>query len=448
MSHPILLPKLGNTVETCIIERWHKQVGDTVAVGDILCDVETDKATLEVESTAAGTLLALHFAEGDEVVVLATIATVGDPGETGKQLALLPTQTQPGAAIAISPRARKLATQHNASYTDIVGTGPNGRIIERDVQARLVTNSASESEQSITNQPAMTPVAKRMVERGGFQAPEQGSGPKGRIMRRDLGQASPPIESEQQNVTICQPDDTQSANVTVIPVKSARRVIAQRMLQATQTTAPFTIHRYADARALKTYRQRLKSSPPELGLNQITLNELVLFATIRTLTQHPELNAYFLGNEIHQFGTVDLAFAVDTPRGLLVPVIRRAEILTLHALANEGKRLGDACLSGNVSPDELTGGTFTVSNLGSLGVETFTPVLNLPQVGILGIGNISLRPIEEPATDASNMSVQFVPQIALSLTIDHQAVDGAPAARFLGTLAMNLANIDILTAGK
>lgn len=414
MATPILLPKLGNTVETCIIETWHKQVGDPVQVGDVLCDVETDKATLEVEATAAGTILALHFAVGDEVAVLATIATVGEAGETVQSVTALASD----APSPISPRARKLAAQNGVDVSGLAGSGPNGRIIERDVVARVDDASAAA--------PAMTPIAKRMVDSGEFHAPAQGSGPKGRIMRRDLDSGVVQVPAAE--------------SITVIPVKGPRKVIAQRMLNSVQTTAPFTLHRYADARALKRYRQRLKESAPQLGLADITLTDLVLFATVRSLSQHPELNAHFLQTEIHQFGRVDLGFAVDTPRGLMVPVIRAADSLSLFALSSEVKRLVDACQSGRISPDELAGGTFTVSNLGSLGIETFTPVLNPPQVGILGVGNITLRPVENAA------EVQTVPHLALSLTVDHQAVDGAPAARFLQTVGTNLANIDLLSA--
>lgn len=443
------LLKLGNTVESCIIETWHKQVGDLVAAGDVLCDVETDKATLEVESPDAGMLLALFVQEGDEVPVLTTIAAIGEPGEEVSHLRPVedvylsssmphlqqPQETRQSSFVrssassersqsGISPRAKKLAKREGLNWSGISGTGPNGRIIERDIQAVLTTR------------PQVTPVVQRMVVSGEYDVPSQGSGPKGRIMRRDLQQ---PTKTQR---SIIQEEHA----VEIVPVKGIRKVIAERMRNAIQTTVPFTLHISADARALKKYRQRLKTSDPGLGLSNVTIHDLILFTVVLTLRQHRGLNAHFLEDEIHQFSQVDLGFAVDTPQGLLVPVIREAQTYSLKALANEAKRLADVSLSGKARPDELTGGTFTVSNLGSLGIETFTPVLNPPQVAILGVGNINLKPIEVESHE-DNAQIEFVPHLNLSLTVDHQAIDGAPAARFMRTFVHNLSNIDLLTAG-
>jgi pyruvate dehydrogenase E2 component (dihydrolipoamide acetyltransferase) len=207
-----------------------------------------------------------------------------------------------------------------------------------------------------------------------------------------------------------------------------------------QTTAQLTLNASADARALQEYRKRLKGSVESLGLQKVTINDLVLFVVARTLLQYPELNALFMDDAIHLYKNVHLGVAVDTPRGLIVPVIRNANALSLRQIAQESGRLADACLSGNVSPDELNGGTFTVTNLGILGIESFTPVLNAPQVGILGVGNINLKPVEV------NGDITFIPHLGLSLTINHQVVDGAPAARFLQTLSQNLAQLELLLA--
>jgi pyruvate dehydrogenase E2 component (dihydrolipoamide acetyltransferase) len=219
-----------------------------------------------------------------------------------------------------------------------------------------------------------------------------------------------------------------------------RKIVAERMLHSLQSTAQLTLTASADARALLAYRERLKTSTPEHGLNSVSINDLVLFAVARALLAHPDLNATFDGAAITRHRRAHLAFAVDTPRGLLVPVIRDAGALSLKALSAEAKRLIRACVDGTVAPDALNGGTFTVSNLGALGIETFTPVLNPPQVGILGVGGIALKPTQDGA------SVAFHPHLALSLTINHQVIDGAPAARFLQTLTRLLADIDLLSA--
>jgi pyruvate dehydrogenase E2 component (dihydrolipoamide acetyltransferase) len=172
----------------------------------------------------------------------------------------------------------------------------------------------------------------------------------------------------------------------------------------------------------------------------VTINDLMLFAVARTLRQFPQLNATFENGELRQFKRVHLGFAVDTPRGLLAPVIRNADAMTLKQLADESSRLNKAVQDGKIAPDSLSGGTFTVTNLGSFGIESFTPILNAPQVAILGVGNVNLKAIEVDG------EVRHIPHIGLSLTIDHQVVDGAPGARFLQTLARNLAQIELLLA--
>jgi pyruvate dehydrogenase E2 component (dihydrolipoamide acetyltransferase) len=220
-----------------------------------------------------------------------------------------------------------------------------------------------------------------------------------------------------------------------------RKVIAERMLQSLQTTAQLTLNASADARALQVLRKRLKESPEAMGLRGITINDLVLFAVARTLPAFPGLNALFTGAEIHQYRSVNLGIAVDTPKGLMVPVVRGADALSLRQLSAEAKRLATACQAGKIMPDELAGGTFTVTNLGAFGVESFTPVLNPPQVGILGVSGIQLKPVEV------GDKVKFVPHLGLSLTINHQVVDGAPAARFLQALGQAIAAIDLLLAG-
>ncbi|MBW7883265.1 MAG: 2-oxo acid dehydrogenase subunit E2 [Caldilineaceae bacterium] len=465
MATPIIMPKQGNTVESCIIVAWKKAVGDPVAVDDVLCEIETDKATMEVVSPESGTLLAILHEAGEEVPVLENIAVVGAPGEdvsewgaaseaassaeaqpaaTPLAAAVAPPVQPSGAAgeagaagpVGISPRARGLAARRGIDASSLVGTGPQGRVIERDVQAAIVA------------QPKLTPVARAMVAEGGFRVPAQGSGPGGRITSRDLR-----VEAQQATAAAPAPApmpvpsqvlDRQAATageVEVIPVKGVRKIIAERMLQSLQTTAQLTLNSSADARALQAYRRRLKESPEALGLRGITINDLILFAVARTLPAFPALNALFSGEEIHHYRRVHLGVAVDTPKGLMVPVVRGADTMSLREISAEAKRLATACLDGKVMPDELTGGTFTVTNLGAFGVESFTPVLNPPQVAILGVCNIQPKAVEVGG------EIQFVPHIGLSLTINHQVVDGAPAARFLQALGQSVAQIDLMLAG-
>ena len=282
-------------------------------------------------------------------------------------------------------------------YADINGSGPEGRIIERDIRAL------------IERRPRLSPVAQKMLDSGDYRLPAVEAG-SARLGKSDLVPAS----------------DDERQDVTVIPLRGIRKTIARRMLESLQTTAQLTLQRNADAIALRRLRAKFKSADEGLGLRGVTINDMLLFALARSLTAFPALNARFEDDAIFQHAAVQLGMAVDTERGLLVPVIRDADRLSLRGMSLEARRLSMACREGRVLPDELSGGTFTVSNLGGLGIEAFTPILNPPQVVILGVGAISLKPVE------SSAGVDFMPQIALSLTVNHQVVDGAPAARFLG----------------
>ncbi len=420
MPKAIVMPKLGNTVESALILTWHVGVGDPVSAGQPLCEIETDKATIEVESSATGILLARFFEAGDEVPVMRNIAVVGRAGEAFDDLSpvsaapaepVAPSDEKRADKVFISPRARNLARQKGIDVSDIKGTGPEERIIERDIRALL------------DQQLKLTPVAKAMLESGEYQIADESTIDR-RVAKSDLAPTS----------------SGDSAEVKEIPLTRLRRTIAKRMLESIQTTAQLTLHASADATALRGFRVRLKSSADALGLRGITLNDLLLFAVARTLPTFPELNARFEQDRLFQYVRVQLGMAVDTPRGLLVAVIRDADSLSLRALSDEARRLADACREGSIRPDELAGGSFTVSNLGSLGIDSFTPILNPLQVGILGIGSIKLEPVERAG------EVIFAPHIGLSLTVNHQAVDGAPAARFLAQLRENIANIELLLA--
>lgn len=426
MASEVLLPKQGNTVESCIIVQWKMNEGDAVKTGDVLMEVETDKATMDVESTADGVLLKRLVAEGDDVPVLSPVAIVGEEGESVDETAGGGTTTageppaQPAEAPApapspapeaasaggdasparrrrggakISPRARRLAKTRDVDYEGITGSGPGGRIMVRDVEAALEAGTAA---------PAGA----------GGQAATGGA----RATGAEIAAAGVASET---------------------PVKGVRKLIAERMHASLASTAQLTMDASADARALLAYRKRLKSADAE-RLQSVSINDLVLYATSRVLREHPELNATFADGVIRTYEQVDLGFAVDTPRGLMVPVVRGADRRSLVDLAEEAHRLAKGCLEGGITPDEFSGGTFSVTNLGTFGIERFTPVLNPPQVAILGVCAITQR----PAPDGEG----FIPMIGLSLTIDHQVVDGAPAARFLQALGRAISQIDLTLA--
>lgn len=445
MATPVILPRQGQSVETCLLVEWRVQPGETVAEGDIVCEVETDKASFEIEAPCGGTLLAHFFEVDEDVPVLINIAAIGDAGENcddlrpdGGSEPAAESAAEPEAApeaapvviadsareivagsagdSAVSPRAKGLATSKGLDAAGLAGSGPGGRVIERDVKAALAA------------QPAMTPAA---IAAGGA-TPAVGSGIGGRITAAD--RATAPAESAAPVAAIAD-------EVTEIPVKGIRKLIADRMLESLQTTAQLTLNSWAPAEQMLGLRKRFKGADESLGLNGVTVNDILLFAIARSLGDFPELNAIFANNTVYQHKGVHLAFAVDTPRGLMVPVIRNADQLSLKQISGEAKRLARACFDGAISPDEMQGGTFTVSNLGNFGIEVFTPVLNPPQVGILGIGCAALKPVKTAD------GIGYESQLCLSLTINHQVVDGAPAARFLQAMRNALGNIDLLLAG-
>ena len=446
MATIVVLPKQGNSVESCLIVRWLKNVGEAVKDGDGLCEVETDKATVEVPATASGILLAQARKQGEDVPVQTPIAVIGNAGEDVAALLGAPaapaaaavaaesTQvspevrksgspevtTAPVASAGSSPRAREAAAAKGVDMSTISGTGPNGLVIERDIAAA----------------PRMTPAAKA----AGGATPAAGTGLAGTITAAD--RAAPVSAGLPDFRTSGLPDRGTAApgTVTDIPVKSIRKIIAERMRQSISTTAQLTLNTTAKATAMNALRARYKAAGESVGLNAPSVNDLILFAVSRTLPKFPAVNAHFLGDKIRQFSDIHIGVAVDTERGLMVPVVKDAGRKSVAEIGRDVKALAKACQEGAVKPEQLSGSTFTVTNLGALGIEHFTPVLNVPEVAILGVGGIVLRPYE------GAKGVEFIPSIALSLTIDHQGLDGAPAARFLQALVKAIEAIDLVVA--
>jgi pyruvate dehydrogenase E2 component (dihydrolipoamide acetyltransferase) len=282
----------------------------------------------------------------------------------------------------------------------------------------------------------ISPRARRLAEKEGVNfSTVKGSGSGGRIVEKDIRAAIP-----QSGVAAQEPGPVQAEPVREIPVSGLRKIIAERMAKSLSSTAQLTLHTSADASAILSYRKKLKASSEDAGLTSITINDLVLFTVSRILPQYPRLNSHFLGDRIAEYSGVHLGMAVDTNRGLMVPVIRAAHSLSLKQLSIRATELRQACRGETIAPDDLKGGTFTVTNLGPLDVQLFTPVLNIPEVAILGLGNIELKQV------MVNDQVQFIPHIGLSLTVNHQAVGGAPAAAFLQEIAQGLARFELLLA--
>ncbi|GHU24386.1 acetyltransferase component of pyruvate dehydrogenase complex [Spirochaetia bacterium] len=438
MAYLLIMPRQGNTVESCVITGIKVKEGDVVSAETIVYEVETDKATFEIPAGSAGTVLKLLHAEGDDVPVLEPIAVIGSAGEdwagavgsTEKTLPASPETPPVKAPVqqavpvlpldahgAISPRAKNLAAGEGVGLDGIQGSGPGGRIIERDIKAALQDKA---------------PLSAAAKAAGAATIPASGSGLAGRVILADL--TTPQTSDVPVAATLHV--RTEGA-VTETPIKGIRKLIADRMYQSLAESAQFTLNASAPAQQIQEFRKRAKAADESLGLGKITVNDLILFAVSRVLPVFPFMNAHKIGDTLRTFERVHLGVAVDTPKGLMVPVIKNADLLSLRNISAEAKRLAAAAQGGSVKPDELTGSTFTVTNLGSLGVTNFTPVLNAPEVAILGVCNIELKPVESAG------EIAFEPHIGLSLTINHQVVDGAPAARFLKAFGDALATIDL-----
>ncbi len=449
MATPVIMPRQGQSVESCIITKWNKQVGDKVAVGDLLFTYETDKATFDEESQVEGTLLAILHEEGDDVPCLENVCVIGSEGEDVSQFMAAATApeaaaqpetaapAQPEAApaanaaantaqvaskaaegdIKISPRARAYAEKTGVDYRYAVPSGAEGRIIERDIVALR--------EQGVM----VTPAASGEYLAGGSRI--EGTGIGGRVSVEDL---SAPAAAAQPV------DAVQAPEYEDVKLTNIRKVIARSMTASLSSMAQLTLNTSFDATELMAYRKKVKENGEKLGLANITLNDMVLYAVSRTLPNHKDLNAHLLEDKMRYFTNVHLGMAVDTERGLMVPTIFNANKLSLNDIAVEAKKCAADCQKGSINPDKLSGASFTVSNLGSLGIESFTPVINPPQTGILGVDNIVTRVKEV------NGQIKTYPAMGLSLTFDHRALDGAPAAKFLKELAANLENFSALLA--
>ncbi len=397
------MPKQGQSVETCIITQWYKNKGDKVEKGDLLFAYETDKAAFEEESPVSGILLEIFFNEGDEVPVLENVAMIGQEGESIADLGNSDKSGEPEKPVVkeeqtedervrISPRAKALARDKNIDIASLKGSGPNGRIIVRDV------------EKSKAQSP--TP---------GYTRPER---PEERV----------------------RPDSPVSGDdFEVVQASNIRKIIARNMEASLQNSAQLTHHLSADARKILKIRKKIKQAADEGSLSNITLNDIVCYSVVRALKKEPEINAHFLGDTIRKFKKVHLGIAVDTDRGLMVPVLKNADDFSLEGLSVRLKELVNQCKAGKIDPELLASeqGSFTVSNLGYYGIELFTPVLNLPQGGILGVNTIQYQP-----RDLGEGTIGFVPVIGLSLTYDHRLIDGASASRFLKTIKDVIENFE------
>ncbi len=410
MANGVLMPKQGITVESCILTKWNVKVGDTVKKGDVLFSYETDKSAFDQESEFEGEVLALFCEEGDEVPVLTNVLAIGNKGEDYSSLApsgsqaseakeqaevvkeevkveevpttATPTQSEDGKIFA-SPRAKNLATKLGVDLLTATPTGPNGRIIESDVR-RASVNPA-------------------------------------------------PIKTASEVKTYSM-EDFKAFKDEKMP--NIRKVIAKSMMNSLSSMAQLTMTLTFDCTNIIELRKVLKANAEKYSLPSITFNHIIIYAVSRVLKNHKDLNAHLInGDTMRYFDHVNMGIATDTPRGLLVPTLFGADTLSLSEIAVQSKKLSNDAIAGGINPELLSGGTFTISNVGTMGIESFTPVINPPQTGILGVNALETR-----VKLGKNDEVIPYTAMGLSLTFDHRALDGAPAGRFLKELKEYLEN--------
>ena len=408
---PVTMPKSGITVESCILTKWNVKVGDSVKEGDVLFSYETDKSSFDLQSEVAGEVLAIFYSEGDEIAVGENVLVVGEhgvdascfaPGNASAPAVEVkaevkeekPAQTVEKQAVKsvdgkifASPRAKNLANKLGVDLKTAVATGPNGRIIERDVRQASVTK----------NEVASVEVAETKLE---TKAP----------------------------VDVKAFKDEKMSNI--------RKVIAKNMMNSLSSMAQLTHNISFDCTNIMAFRKYLKDNAEKLNLPSITVNNIIVFAVSRVIKNHKDLNAHLLNNDtMRYFEHVNMGIATDTPKGLLVPVLFGADTMSLSEIAVKSKKLSSDAINGTIAPDLLSGGSFTISNVGTMGIESFTPVINPPQTGILGVNTLETRV-------KLGKNGEIIPYTAmnLSLSYDHRALDGAPASRFLKELKEYLEN--------
>ncbi|MEO8972289.1 MAG: dihydrolipoamide acetyltransferase family protein [Ktedonobacteraceae bacterium] len=426
------MPKMGDTMEEGKILHWLKNVGDTVKKGDMLAEVETDKVNIEIEAFSSGVLRKILTAEGESAPIGAAIALIGaadEPfaGENGSSSSSVKAAVAPvgeetnthreamqqssgtvatsiassstmnnGERIFISPLARRFAEEHQLDYAALQGTGPNGRIIKMDVEAALVQLAQLQSA-------ASTPtIVQPQV---------------------DAPAPQPAFAFEPQLAAI------ETDEVIEIPLTSMRRTIARRLSQSMQTSPHFYVTSVIDTTNLAVLRRHINDyAAHELTPVKVSFNDLIVRAVARALVRMPQVNVSFAEDKLLQKKTINIGVAVALEQGLIVPVLKNAEQRGILDIARETRRLAEAVRDGKLRPEEFSGGTFTVSNLGMFEVESFTAVINPPESAILAVGSITPTPV------VVDGQVVVRDRMKVTLSSDHRAIDGALAARFLQEL--------------
>ncbi|SDO48476.1 pyruvate dehydrogenase E2 component (dihydrolipoamide acetyltransferase) [Paenibacillus sp. yr247] len=420
MATEVLMPKLGATMENGKILMWHKKEGDSIINGEILLEVMTDKVNIEVEAEVSGILLKTLFQQDEDVPVMQVIAYIGNEGEgipgTAAQSIMEAKEQVPSAAgkLRRTPAARKLASDRNVDLRQVTGSGPLGRIHRSDVE-KFISRKADKI--------VVTPLARKMAEDQQLVVDEiKGTGIHGKITSQDvqshLQQKSPETSKSIEAKPI-------GESAERVRVEGIRKVVGRRMAESAFVAPHVTLVSEADmSQAMKLREQLLPSIEKRTGF-RLSYTEMIMKAVAHSLRNHPMVNASLQGDYIMLNRDVHIGLAVAVPNGLLVPVIRDVDKKGLAALTEESKTLGKLARDQKLGLDQMTGGTFTISNLGMYAVDSFTPIINQPESAILGVGRIHDKAV------GVDGSIELRPMMTLSLSFDHRVIDGAPAAAFL-----------------
>lgn len=439
MAKPIIMPRFGMTQEEATIVRWLVKEGDQVEYDDPVAEVTTDKVNMEVPAPSDGFIGGFQYEEGDTVPVTQVIAFVLEEGEEPPEVApsapaeaepeveeIAPPQTAASAVAgssSASPVAQRMAASEGIDLNEVPGTGPDGRITRKDVEQFLSTDKAEELP---TGKVRATPAARRVAHEQGL-ALEQiaGSGPRGRIQEADVLEFQP-VTSGAAAPFAARPQVT--GEPVRIPLEGLRKTIAERMQRSAAEAPHITFTLDVDMSRMLALRQSVNERAPDEA-SQVSMTALLAKITAWALRRHPYLNAYMQADHILLLPNINMGIAVAIPDGLIVPVIRDADLKGLYTIAREVRELSQRARNGSLKPDDVVDGTFTISNLGMFGVDRFTAIINPPQVAILAIGSTESRFVpDEQGNPVSK------PMMSMTLSADHRALDGAIAAQFLADL--------------
>jgi pyruvate dehydrogenase E2 component (dihydrolipoamide acetyltransferase) len=440
VAEQILMPQLGASMEKGTILKWFKKEGESIKAGEPLLEVMTDKTNIEVEAEFSGTIIKIYNQEEEEVPVLQVIGFIGEAGEEFREdldkKSLLHenetnienlTVTSSNVKFEIdglskarrTPAARKFAALNQINLKNIKGSGLNGRIHRSDVEKYLAESSTVIK---------ATPLARKIAEDQHIPLNElKGTGVHGKIVQKDV------INKVQSLTTPSISDESHTQKL-----EGMRKVIAQRMVQSAFTAPHVTLTSEVDMLNVKEVRNQLLPIIQELTGERLSYTEILMKAVSKTLERHPIINASLQNDSIIYHKKINIGLAVSVPNGLVVPVIENVDQLGLSALTKECKQISKSARTGKLKPDQLTGSTFTISNLGMYAVDSMTPIINQPESAILAVGQIKDKPV------GVNGSIQLRPMMTLNLSIDHRIIDGAPAAAFLTELKELLENPTLL----